>query len=114
MPIPLHLALAFVARAIGFLAACLAASCAMWTVGTWLILDWEKASRTVGVPLVALSAAVMFASAYAGIRAGNWLALRLAARCPICGGRAWGTGCRVVRYRCESCGHEETRRTERG
>lgn len=115
MPIGLHLAVVFVFQLVGFLAACLGASYAMWAVGSVLVTDWEKASKTVGVPLALLSMAIMFTSAYGGIRAGAWLALSLLpARCPVCGGRSWGKGCKIITYTCESCAHEEIRRTERG
>jgi hypothetical protein len=114
MPIWLHLAAAYAGRVVGFLAACLAASYAMWAAAGLVRLDLEKAGNLVRIPVVLLSAVVMFSSAVVGIRAGNWLVLRLPARCPRCGGRARGRGCKVVTYTCENCGYQQEQRTERG
>src|SRR5262245_35855365 len=112
MPIWLHLASAFVTRLFGFLTACLAASSAMVAVSGLLELDLHTATNIVRLPLVVLSAAIMFTSVYWGIRGGNWLVLQLPARCPQCGGRAWGQGCKVVIYTCENCGQQESHQTE--
>ncbi len=114
MPIALHLALAFIARLVGFLAACLLASYAMWLAGSLLAPNWRQASKAVTVPLAFLSMAVMFASVYGGIRAGNRLVMFLPARCPQCGRHAWGSGCKIVTYSCEACPFMQERRTERG
>jgi hypothetical protein len=114
MPIRLHLALAYFLRTLGFLAACLTASYAMWATGTLLRFELERLGHAARLPIVLSSAAILFASAYGGVRGGNWLALRLPACCPQCGGRAWGQGCKFVVYRCERCAFEELNRTERG
>jgi hypothetical protein len=40
-----------------------------------------------------------------GLRAGEWLVRRFAARCPECRGPAYAEGHRPIRFRCVACGH---------
>ena len=61
--------------------------------------------------VIAVVSVCLVGFAIGGIRAGEWLARRIPARCPECNGRTFAEGHRPIRFRCRECGHVHLTKT---
>jgi hypothetical protein len=98
-----HLALTTAAQVLAFGVAVLASSSLVGLASGQVVTD----SRPLQIAAVVVGMLFVFASIYGGIRLAEWLARRVAARCPRCRGAAVAVGHRPIRYACRDCHHVE-------